>query len=178
MPGVIESLALIVSSLATTTLAANALYLGTYALATAALAFGATALQGMFVDKPKVPKPDDGSYNLKQSVPSLAYVLGRTKKGGDYVFLEEKGGKAHHIIVWAGHRIHQYVQHYLHDEKATLNVDGGVTSPGHYDKDGVSYVHIKTKLGMNAETAYADVSPPSRRSGIITAAEMDWRPST
>ncbi|MDX0432922.1 hypothetical protein GOL30_26335 [Sinorhizobium medicae] len=157
MPGVIESLALIVSSLATTTLAANALYLGTYALATAALAFGATALQGMFVDKPKVPKPDDGSYNLKQSVPSLAYVLGRTKKGGDYVFLEEKGGKAHHVIVWAGHRIHQYVQHYLHDDKATLSVDGGVTEPGHYDKDGVSFVHIKTKLGLNSETAYTDV---------------------
>ncbi|WP_457814201.1 hypothetical protein U8C43_24470 [Sinorhizobium meliloti] len=105
MPGVIESLALIVSSLATTTLAANALYLGTYALATAALAFGATALQGMFVDKPKVPKPDDGSYNLKQSVPSLAYVLGRTKKGGDYVFLEEKGGKAasRHCLGGASH---------------------------------------------------------------------------
>lgn len=157
MPGIIESVALIVSSLATTTFAANALYLGTYAALSAGLAFGVSAIQGMFVDKPKVPKPDDGSYNLKQSVPSLAYVLGRTKKGGDYVFLEEKNGTAYHIIVWAGHRIQGFVSHYLHDDKATLNVDGGVTEPGHYDKDGVSFVHIKTRLGLNAETAYSEV---------------------
>ena len=75
-------------------------------------------------DQPKVPKPDDGSYNLKQSVPSLAYVLGRAKKGGDYVFLEEKGGTAYHIIVWAGHRILGFVKHYLHDEAVTLNGSG------------------------------------------------------
>jgi hypothetical protein len=157
LPGIIDSIALIVSSLATTTFAANALYLGTYAAITAGLTLGAGFIQGAFASKPEVPKPDDGSYNLKQSVPSLAYVLGRTKKGSDYVFLEEKGGKAHHIMVWAGHRIQGFVQHYLHDDKATLNVDGGVTEPGHYDKDGTSFVHIKTKLGLNAETAYSDV---------------------
>ncbi|OKP79760.1 hypothetical protein BTE77_06630 [Ensifer adhaerens] len=157
MPGIIDSIALIVSSIATSVGAANALYLGTSALLYGGLAFGSLALQGMLAKKPEVPKPDDGSYNLKQSVPSLPYVLGRAKKGSDYVFLEEKGGKAHHIMVWAGHRIHQFVQHYLHEDKATLNVDGGVTEPGHYDKDGVSYVHIKTKVGLNAETAYADV---------------------
>lgn len=157
MPGIIDSIALIVSSIATSVGAANALYLGTSALLYGGLAFGSLALQGMLAKKPEVPKPDDGSYNLKQSVPSLPYVLGRAKKGSDYVFLEEKGGKAHHIMVWAGHRIHQFVQHYLHEDKATLNVDGGVTEPGHYDKDGVSYVHIKTKVGLNAETAYTDV---------------------
>lgn len=157
MPGIIETISLIVSSLATTTALANALYLGTSALLYGGIAAGAMALQGAFASKPAVPKPDDGSYNLKQSVPSLPYVLGRVKKGSDYVFLEEKSGTAHHIMVWAGHRIHQFVQHYLHDDKTTLNASGGVTSPGHYDKDGVSFVHIKTKLGLNAETAYSDV---------------------
>lgn len=157
MPGIIESFALIVSTLGTTVAAANALYLGTYALALGALAVGSSLLSGAFAEKPKVPKPDDGSYNLKQNVPSLAYVLGRVKKGGDYAFLEETSGKAHHVIVWAGHRIHQFVQHYLHDDKVTLNVDGGVTDPGHYDKDGVSFVHILTRLGLNAETAYSDI---------------------
>src|SRR5688572_18134747 len=109
----------------------------------------------MFVDKPKVPKPDDGSYNLKQSVPSLAYVLGRTKKGGDYVFLEEKGGKAHHVIVWAGHRIQGYVQHYLHDDKVALDVNGYVERiGGQYSGNSV---RILTRLGLNAETAYSDI---------------------
>lgn len=151
--GIIETFALIVSSLATTTFAANVLYLGTYALTYAGLAFGAQALSSAFVDKPKVPKPDDGSYNLKQSVPSLAYVLGTTKKGGDYVFLEEKGGTAYHIIVWAGHRISGFVQHYLHDEKVTLNGSGVVTDPAHFG----GQVTILTRLGLAAETAYSQV---------------------
>ncbi len=128
MTGIIELGALIVSSLATTTLAANALYLGTLALAYGGLAYGASLLQGLFVDKPSVPKPEDGSYNLKQNVPSLAFALGRVKKGGDYAFLEERNGGAFHIVVMAAHRIQGYVQHYLHDEKATLDGGGRVTS--------------------------------------------------
>lgn len=150
MPG-LETLALIVSSLATTTLAANALYLGTYALAIAGLAYGS----GLFAEKPSVPKPDDGAYNLKQNVPSLSYVLGRTKKGGDYAFLEERGGSAYHIIVWACHRIHGFVQHYGHDEKLTVDGAGDVTS--HYISNHEPSVNIQARLGINAETAYSDV---------------------
>nr|CAD6413061.1 could be an antifreeze protein [Rhizobium sp. Q54] len=157
MPGVIETVALIVSSVATTTLAANALYLGTMALAYAGLAYGAALVQGLFVQKPSVPKPEDGSYNLKQNVPPLAYVLGMVKKGGDYVFLEERSGYAYHIMVQAGHRIKGYVQHYLHDEKLVLNAAGDVVSPAHFYKNGFNHVVIKTRLGLGAETAYAEV---------------------
>ena len=156
MPGVIESIALIVSSLASSVFAANALYLGTYALALGGLAFGANALQGLFVQKPSVPKPDDGSYNLKQSVPSLSYVLGTVKKGGDYVFLEEKAGTAYHIIVWAGHRISGFVQHYLHDKTVTLNGSGGVTTTPYF-YNGTANVTILTRIGAAAETAYSQV---------------------
>jgi hypothetical protein len=112
-------------------------------------------------DKPKLPKPDDGSYNLKQSVPSLSYVLGRVKKGGDYVFLEEKDGVAHHIIVWAGHRIGGFVQHYLHDEKITLDGSGFTTSPAHFG----NVVQIQTRFGVSAETAY---------SAAVTAFPTIW----
>ncbi|MDR6757846.1 hypothetical protein J2Y48_003143 [Mycoplana sp. BE70] len=152
MPG-LETLALIVSSIATTTLAANALYLGTYALAIGGLAFGSKLL----ARKPDVPKPEDGSFNLKQNVPSLSYVLGRTKKGGDYLFLEEKGGTADHIICMAAHRIEGFVQHYAHDEKLTLDGNNDVTSPGHFTYDGTKYLRILTRLGANASTAYADI---------------------
>ncbi len=153
MPGIIDTIALIVSSIATSVGAANALYLGTSALLYGGLALGAAALQGAFVKKPEVPKPDDGSYNLKQSVPSLSYVMGTVKKGGDYVFLEETNGKAYHVIVWAGHRIQGFVQHYLHDEKVTLDVNGTVNSPAHFG----TAVKIQTRNGLNAETAYSDV---------------------
>lgn len=113
-------------------------------------------------DKPAVPKPEDGSYNLKQNVPSLPIVLGRVKKGGDYIFLEETNGTAYHITVIAGHRINRVVTHYLHDEAVTLsNGDNGwVTAPAHFAKpyQGTGqWVLILWKAGFNVETAYSDV---------------------
>ena len=157
MPGVIETVALIVSSVATSVFGANLLYLGTLALAYGGLAYGAAALQSLFVEKPSVPKPEDGSYNLKQNVPSLAFVLGRVKKGGDYVFLEQASGAAYHGIVMAAHRIQGYVQHYLHDEKVTLDGNGDVIAPAHFVRGSNRYVSILTRLGLNAETAYAQL---------------------
>lgn len=152
MPGIIETLALVISSLATTVLGANLLYLGTYALAAAGLAFGAAALQSYLTPKPKVPKPEDGSYNLKQNVPPLSYVLGRVKKGGDYAFLEEAGGVAYHSTVLAAHRINRFVQHYLHDKAVTLNADGFVANTS---MAGV--VRILTRLGLNVGVVYAQI---------------------
>lgn len=149
--GIIETIALIVSSIATTTFAATALYLGTYAAIGLGLAYAST----LFVEKPKVPKPEDGSYNLKQPVPSLPYVYGRVKKGSDYVFLEEKNGFAYHIMVWCGRRIHGFVRHYGHDKALTLDGSGNVTS--HYKRGDSRYVTIRTRLGLDVETAYDDV---------------------
>jgi hypothetical protein len=149
--GIVETLALIVSSIATNAFAATALYLGTYAAVGLGLAYAST----LFVEKPKVPKPEDGSYNLKQNVPSLPYVYGRVKKGGDYVFLEEASGIAYHIIVWCGRRIHGFVQHFGHDNALTLASDGTVTS--HYRKENESFVGITARVGLDAETAYDDV---------------------
>ncbi|WP_311273545.1 MULTISPECIES: hypothetical protein [unclassified Rhizobium] len=152
MPGVLELTAIIISSLATSVLGANLLYLGTYALAAAGLAFGYSALQSYLNPKPKVPKPEDGSYNIKQNVPPLSYVLGRVKKGGDYIFLEEAGGVAYHSTALAAHRINRFVQHYLHDKKPDLNADGVATSTS---MAGV--VRIRTRLGLNAETVYTHI---------------------
>lgn len=162
MTGFIELGALIISSLATTTIGANLLYLGTYALAYAALAVGAYLLQSALTPKASVPNPDDGSYNLKQNVPPLSYCLGRVKKGGDYAFLEEKSGSAHHITVLAAHRINGFLAHYLHDEKVTLSTVGGVTgvvtAPEHFHLRGGKNVRILTRLGLNASTAYTEVT--------------------
>lgn len=145
---------LIVSSLGTTVLAANALYLGTWAALGAGVYFGSQALMPQ---SPKPPKPEDGKFNLKQTVPPLTYVLGRVKKAGDYVFLEEKDGVAYHILCWAGHRIHGFVTHYLHDEAVTLDGAGQVTAPTHFFINGRYVVKILTRLGLNAETAYSSV---------------------
>jgi len=157
MPDIISLGALIVSSLGTTVAAANALYLGTLALGYGGLIAGATLLSKALTPKPSVPKPEDGTYNLKQSVPSLPIVLGRVKKAGDYVFLEEKNGLAYHVIATAGHRIQGFVQHYLHDEAVTLDGSGIVTAPSHFRKSGNNYVVIDTRDGFPTETAYGDL---------------------
>ncbi|WP_027682686.1 hypothetical protein [Rhizobium leguminosarum] len=152
----LELIPLIVSSLGTTVFAANALYLGTAALLYGGLALGASALSKALAPKPTVPKPEDGTYNLKQSVPSLPIVLGRVKKASDYVFLEEVNGNAYHILVPAGHRINRFVQHFLHDEAVTLS-GSVVVSPAHFFPKNKSYVSIESRLGAPAETAYGDV---------------------
>lgn len=126
-----------------------------------AIGAAASAVAGLFAPSqqstrpsaPAVPKPEDGKFNLKQSVPALSYVLGTVKKGGDYVFLAETGGTAYNIIVDAGHRIEGYVSHWLHDEQVTLNGSGVVTSPSHFG----SNVAIEERLGLDQETAYAPV---------------------
>lgn len=157
MPGFLELPAIIIASYATTVAGANLLYLGTLAATYAALAIGGQVLSSLLVDKPSVPKPDDGSYNLKQSVPSLSVVLGRRKKGSDYAALEEKDGTAYHLLIVAGHRIQGFFKHYLHDEPVTLDVDGGVLTPGNFNTDGNNFVNIQTRKGLKAETAYADL---------------------
>jgi hypothetical protein len=153
----LELIPLIVSSAATTVAAANALYLGTAALLYGGLAAGATLLSKALAPKPSVPKPEDGTYNLKQSVPPLSIVLGYVKKAGDYVFLEERDGAAYHIIVTAGHRITGYVQHYLHDEPVEVSGDI-VTSPAHFNYKNKSYVTLNSRLGEPAETPYPRVT--------------------
>lgn len=102
--------------------------------------------------KTSVPEQSDGTYSLKQSVPPLAFALGRAKKAGDYVLLESKDGTAHHVIVFAGNRCHQIVQHYLHDEAVTVT-DGVVTAPDHFGDN----VGILTRMGLPLGTAYAEL---------------------
>lgn len=156
------TLSIIASMGVTSVVASNLLYLGTMAALGGGLVYGASALSGMLAQKPAVPKPEDGSYNLKQNVPTLPIVLGRVKKGGDYVLLEETNGTAYHITTIAGHRVNGYLKHYLHDEPVILsNGDNGwVISPDHFRKpyQGTgNWVLINPRYGLDAEVAYPDV---------------------
>lgn len=122
------------------------------------LAGAAYLVSGMFSSgqqaqgSPEAPKPEDGKYNLKQSVPPLVYVLGKVKKAGDYALLEEKAGQVHHIVVHAAHPIRAYVQHWLHDQ--VVIVDSGiVVSPPNFS----GAVLINTRLGTDVSAAYDTV---------------------
>lgn len=125
-------------------------------------------------ETPKVPEPSDGAYNLKQNVPPRTYVLGTVKKGGDYAFLEERSGNAYHIMVWACHRIQGFNRHYAQDQPLDLDEFGNVTNL--FVSEGASYVNIQTRLGLNAETPYTNVTstfpeiwgPAYRGDGLAT----------
>lgn len=155
LPSLIQGLGAIGIPLATIAALAPALALGaSYLLVGGALALASTVLSPQQqAGRPSAPKPEDGKYNLKQSVPSLTYVLGRNKKGGDYAFLEETGGTAFHITVLAAHRVKSFVQHYLHDEAVTPDNDGYVIDPVHFD----TKVSLFERLGEDASTAYSQV---------------------
>lgn len=119
-----------------------------YALTGAAL-YGVSTL--FRPDKPSVPKPEDGKYNLKQAVPSLPYALGRNLKGGDYLFLGLAGdGTAFHILCLAGHKVNGFLRYYLHDEEVGVDGSGQATSPGHF----VGYVTILTRPGTDVGIPY------------------------
>lgn len=135
---------------------------GVVAIANAApailLGLALTAGHQMLVGQPNVPKPEDGKFNLKQTVPSLPYILGRVKKGGDYVFLEEKGGVAWHIMVHAAHSIQGYVEHWLHDERATFGPNGWITSPEHFISPNTGpKVRIATRVGSDIGLPYDQI---------------------
>lgn len=124
--------------------------------------------QAFSAGKPEMPKPEDGKYNLKQTVPPLVYVLGRVKKAGDYVFLEEKGGTAHHVMVHAAHRVKAFAEHWLHDELVTLS-GRDVVAPEHFVLNGTRRVSIETRKGEAAETAYGELMSVFGADGVWTA---------
>jgi hypothetical protein len=112
--------------------------------------------------KNNVPKPQDGSFNLKQNVPSIVAILGTVKKGGDYIFLEERRGTAWHVIILAAHRIQGIVKYYLHDEEIlAFNAQGGVMVPDHFTADkglsGGSNVKLLMRYGNDTEGAWGDI---------------------
>lgn len=153
MPQTLALLPIIISSTATTVLGANLLYLGTTALLYGAGILASGLISSIFQQKPSVPKPDDGSYNLKQNIPTLTIAYGTVKKGGDYAFLEETAGIAYHITVICGRRINAITQHYLHDDPVGLDGSGFVTSPAHYN----SKVKIASRLGLDVGLPYSEI---------------------
>lgn len=96
------------------------------------------------------PAAPNGTVNEKQPIPPLRVIAGRVRVGGDEAFLEERGGNLFQILVHAAHRIEGHVQHWLHDELATLDGLQNVSGPAHFDTN----VQITTALGLDAETAW------------------------
>ena len=123
------------------------------AIATTALTVG---LQMMLAPKP--PTPEDAKYAMRQPIPYRIWGVGRTRMSGALVFYDSTAnsaglGKVHAI---AGHRVKSFNRFWLHDDEVTFQADGiTVNNKGDRYKD--DSVRIITRLGLNPETAYAEV---------------------
>jgi hypothetical protein len=105
---------------------------------------------------PKPPKPDNGQFAIQQSTPPRAFGYGRARTAGYIMFLEEYAESLYHVAALVGHRITGVVATYLNDDQVTIGEDGFVEE-GEDGRYGDETIRIDTRLGLDTETAYADV---------------------
>ena len=130
---------------------------GLTALATTAISLGINYLLS-----PKPPKPADGKVPREQPMPPVIFGVGTNRISGAAMLKEEKDNYYYLIRAIAGHRVHQFKRHWLHDDIVVVNgsdmVDrSAVTGDDkkRYGKDS-NLVKMQYRLGLDTETAYAD----------------------
>jgi hypothetical protein len=112
----------------------------------------------------KLPKQPDTQVPIKQSVKQRRSAFGRVKVGGLYALFEANEKISVDVLALLHGKSQGFVQHYLDDDKVTVNaLTGGVTcpeDPRKYDSGGApgDRVFIFTRLGAATETAYAQVT--------------------
>lgn len=128
---------------------------GATAIGTAAI-IGATIGLQYALGRPDLPKPENGSQALKQSIPPRIMGYGRNRLAGYYMLFEAVGSVAQSYDVMAFHsgRIGAVRGLYLHDDRITTSSDltlGGVSNVNALDgKYGP--VAIEIKLGAASQT--------------------------
>lgn len=105
------------------------------------------------LNRPEIPKPDDGTLTKKQAVPPRDYAMGRCRISGRLLFAEVTGGGVG-ITIQA-----------LHDgwtdaiENVVLHSDVVTIGEDHYVEpvDSIRYgdfVRVEYRLGRDSQTAY------------------------
>lgn len=106
------------------------------------------------------PKPSPSGVNRGYDVNGLAtgtaldhqIIYGKARVGGVRIYDESTGTDnkyLHRIIAFTGHEIQSFENIYVNDEVVTLDSNGFVTSPTHYN----SKIRIKLHLGASDQTA-------------------------
>lgn len=127
-------------------------------VASISLGIGLNALSAALF-KPKVPKPEDGTVNTAQAIPTRIRGYGRARLGGSYMFRESGPGEgnnegtAYQLLALHSGRIDAVERHWLHDEVVTIDGAGQVVDPSHFDDE----VHIRYRMGETPETSYSQI---------------------
>lgn len=130
---------------------------GLTALATTAISLGINYLLS-----PKPPKPADGKVPREQPMPPVIFGVGTNRIAGAAMLKEEKDNYYYLIRAIAGHRIHQFKKHWLHDDIVVLNGSDMVDRSAVTGDDQWRYgknsdlVKMQYRVGLPTETAYPD----------------------
>jgi len=107
-----------------------------------------------------VPKPSDGTQNIRQAISPRIMGYGRARLAGAFVCYEAgTNGYSYDILALHEGRIEAVQLYYLHDDLVTINTGtGGFVTAVVGSDDGryVGSVVIQTRLGNARETAYGD----------------------
>ena len=128
-----------------------------YLLAAAAIAGLQYALAPKLPGGAPVPKPEDGQIGLRQAISPRVHGYGKNRLAGTYMLYEEKHGVSWDVLAFHSGKIGAIVGRFLHEDAITVDGSGQVQglADGRYNQGGLLF---KTTLGLNAETAFADVA--------------------
>lgn len=121
-----------------------------------AVAIAAVAIGLQMLLAKGMPKQDDGSQALRQTIPARIGAYGRVRLGGRYMLYEEHNGVSLDILALVGGKITGFEKYFLNDDEVTLAVDG-VVQAGTDGRYGKGLLQIRTRLGEATETAYPEV---------------------
>ncbi len=125
------------------------------------LSVGLSALASSLTPKPSIPSPGDQMQNWAQPLSYMRTIYGRTRTGGPLGFWERtdwedttvgnSARKRWYTPILCAHEIEGIVEHYLDEDRVTLDANGLVSSG-----DKADHYRIMPFLGAPGQAANAD----------------------
>ena len=130
---------------------------GASVIGSAAIIGATIGLQFALSSRPSLPKPEDGSQPLKQSIPPRIMGYGRNRLAGYYMLFEAVGLPAisYDVIAFHSGRIESIQGIYLHDDPVSTSPSISFGGTGTVITEGIQYqgITIQVKLGTVPQTA-------------------------
>lgn len=126
--------------------------------------------------RPDLPKPEDGSQPIKQSIPPRIMGYGTNRLAGYYMLFEVGGSNSFDVTAFHSGRIGAVRGIYLHDDLVTTSADltnGGIAQILPQDANGkYSFAAVQIKLGTVPQTACERLTTDPLIAGIWDASHQ------
>lgn len=123
------------------------------AVAHAALNLALTAAIGA-ATTPEIPSPEAGGFNVRQPRPPRRFGVGTCKVSGANMLVEASKNILHRVIAYPEGPVGHWGRTWLNDDEVTITA-GVVQALADRYKTGL--IKVQDRLGLETETAYADL---------------------